>query len=327
MSYHRKPKGFTLLEMMLVMAIMGTVMAMVIGFINQRTQQMRDDKTTAQLQQVLNAGLAYYVGNSAWPAAGLASTLVPTYLTGNFANNLWGNPFNIGFSPGSATTPPALFFVYTQIGPTSSTNTTNGEALAIAGRLPMGYTATIVTASPPAQATCTVGAVCYVVAAVNIPGQNLNNASAMNFAGLYHPGACVPVPTCPVDALGASMVPEVFVVPVSVSGLNDPGNRNLYPISSFTAYATSASATPSLCSTDYTGTSDGATSTAGTGCNTMTGTAASGQYWRACLQVVTAKGNVSSTNPSWDNLGYVAAFTRCSKTNEASGSTMAIFGY
>ena len=38
---------------------------------------------------------------------------------------------------------------------------------------------------------------CEVVAAVNIPGQNLNNAGAVTFAGLYYHGGCVPVPQCP----------------------------------------------------------------------------------------------------------------------------------
>jgi hypothetical protein len=120
----------------------------------------------------------------------------------------------------------------------------------------------------------------------------------------------------------------VFVVPVSVSGLNDSSGNpaatttNLYPISSFTAYATAISAAgqdPVAC-TDISGTTD----TSGYTCGEKVGDyfpALSQQTWRVCLQVVTQKGNVAQTNTSqWGNYVTLAAFTRCAIPGEPIGS-------
>ena len=175
-----------------------------------------------------------------------------------------------------------------------------------------------------APAACAVDSACLVVAAVNIPGQNLNNAKAINFAGVYHPGACVPVPTCPTDAQGVAMTPEVFVVPISLTGYNDANQSYAYPINSFTAFVSGTYSTSPANCPGYTGLNYGSSACPGAG---STGVAnPSGLYWRVCLQVITTKGDVAATNPNWDQLGYVAAFTRCSISNEPSGSGINIFG-
>src|SRR3990167_4002971 len=337
--HHKQWKGFTLLEMMLVMAIMATVMAMVLGFIQQRTQQLRDDKTTAQLQQVLNAGLAYYVVNGKWPDPLVLSTLTTgsTYLPSTFLNNFWSNPFVIGTAP--APTPPvipappsssvpALFYVYTRIGTATSTNQTNAEALIISGQLSMGFTATAPPASTttmPTARTCVVGQPCYVVAAVNIPGQSLNTASAINFAGIYHPGACVPVPTCPIDPTGAAMTPQIIVVPLSMSGLNDYRSMNLYPINSFTAYALGGTSNNPPGCPNGAGGSPGPSGPDAPPCGNADANSYTGNSWRACAKIITPKGDVSTGNDWWAQSVYLWAFTRCSPNNEPKGSNLQVF--
>lgn len=311
-----KEKGFTLIELLLVMVIISIIIYASIGYIQQKIQQMRIDRTSTQMQQILNAGLAYYVANGQWPPAASTtdlSALQGTYLPPSSVSlvNPWGKPYQISSSA-------QLFYVWTQ----TTTVTTSGASAAanvIAGTLPLAYTSTAAGTPPAAGSQCTNQNSCYVVASVNIPGQNLNNARAVNFAGLYHHGACVPVPSCPVDASGTTMTPQIMVVPVSVSGLNDtdqpsPAKSNVYPISSFTAYATSAATNPNACT--------GGTQVACTPINPVAGAT----YWRVCLQVVTEKGTVSSSAGSaWGQYVTLMAITRCAITNEPSGSGFSIY--
>lgn len=323
-------KGFTLIEMLLVLVIISMIIYMAVGYIEQRTLQTRMDRTSLQMQQILNAGLAYYVAHGSWPPNPALSNLQGTYLPPSSIpfQSPWGQQY---VAVGAQGTPPAQFFVYTNI---TAGGSTTAAANIIAGKLPLAYTTSAAPSgnSPPASGSaCAATATsCYVVASVNIPGQNLNNAPAVNFAGVYNHGGCVPVPTCPVDNTGTTMTPEIMVVPVSVSGVNDPGSpNNYYPISSFTAYATS-----------NTGAGNTPTDTSPPGCTTgganpsttpdctanlqTTGTAAA--YWRVCLQVITEKGDVNSTNTDqWGKDVTLMAITRCAIQNEPSGSNFNVF--
>ena len=62
--------------------------------------------------------------------------------------------------------------------------------LVIAGELPVAYVS-------DKYGDPYVSGNVYVTAQVTTPGQNLNNARSVNFVGIYHNGACVPVPNCP----------------------------------------------------------------------------------------------------------------------------------
>jgi hypothetical protein len=182
-----------------------------------------------------------------------------------------------------------------------------------------------------------------VTAQVTIPGENSNNARSVNFSNIYHQGGCVPVPVCP-----TGMIAEIFVVPVSVAGTNDvasngSGNGNqgvspqtVYPLMSFTAFATpSAGAagpgnggpgggnTPPTCDAAATDTTCYSDVSGGLGVS-------SGDYWRACMQVVTQKGDVSVTNTAsgsgaWGYNVDILAITRCSPAAEPSGSGIGVF--
>ncbi len=339
MTQFKKHQGFTLLEVLLVLVIVSSMLYMFFNLMQQKTEAVRRTRVVLQMQQILDAGLSYYVTNSKWPPATSASSSMdalqgndtstsPTgttvYLTpkyGTVIDSPWNQPFFAGNSN-------SLFYVYTEI-----TNTAHPDVTAqiIAGMLPMSYTATSIPASPdtlPAQAMCaTTATSCYVVSTVNIPGYNLNNARAVNFAGLYHYGACVPVPTCPVDPTGTQMIPQIVVVPVQVTGLNDQPsgctadangnysctNMNAYPLTSFTAYATGPGpgANPAACG-------DGGITT--TCYATPTTTLTTGTYWRVCLSLATEKGTVTPSNDlAWGQLsGTIMAITRCATAAEAA---------
>lgn len=310
-------KGFTLIEMLLVLAVVSSLIYMAIGFQQQQIIENRISRSSVQMQQILVAAASYYVLCNSWPSdiATLQtqgsitcgnSTLTSTgFLPTGAIKSPWG-----GVAYGVTST-VKNFYVYATI--TASRNTlANGYATMILGRLPIAYTANSVAATPPDKAACT-GTTCYVVAQIGIPPQNINKATGLNFAGVYRHGGCVPVPQCKVDVTGTTMKAQVYVVPVSVSGMNELGN--VYPISSFTAYATAVGVNPPAC-----------TGGSAVACQPVSPVYTGEQYWRACLQVVTSHGLAAPTG--WGEQVTLAAFTRCVPNQDPlpnSGSDFSVF--
>lgn len=347
-------RGFTLIEMLLVMVIIGIIVFASIGYIQRRTAQMRVDRASLQMQQILNAGLAYYVDHGTWPKD--ITLLYGTYLP-SFPSNTFQNPWGIAYSA-FPTLDGKLYYVVSRVrlGTGTTQNYPMIYASQLVGTLPLAYTSTdpgdLIAVPPPISKPCKASdTTCYVAAAVNVPGQNLNNATSVTFAGLYHHGGCVPVPTCPLDSTGATLTPQVFVVPVSVSGVNDPngvdiyGNPYVYPISSFTAYAVpngvpaAGDTTPPACETPPRVTTNSVTYPAGDDCAAKSGGGTyylnpsdvkSNSYWRVCLQVVTEKGDVAltpgtSSSNAWGQWVTLMAFTRCAPPKEPAGSTFQVY--
>lgn len=298
MSFLRKNQsGFSLLEMMLVGVILSMFIYMGIGYMQTRTRALMLDRASAQMQQILNAGLAYYVNNGTWPSS-IAVLQSGSYLPPTVVSP-WATSYSISTTGG-------VFNVTVTLPSALANRDSIGRILA--GKLPL---ATSTTGAPTTMIT----------ASVNIPGQNLNNATAVNFAGLYHNGACVPAPTCPVDPSGANLTPQIMVVPVSVSGMA-AGDTKVYPLSSFTAFATAltdlASGGPPDCGTN---------STASAACysDVYGGTQiTSGKYWRVCLQVVTENGPVTWNNTT-GQYASVMAITRCGISSENTGSSFNVW--
>lgn len=327
--------GFTLIEVMLVLVIISIIIWASVGYMQQKTLQMRIDRASIQMQQILNAALAYYVTNGKWPDPVALSTLQGSYLPPGTMKNPWGQDYLLSvYAPPASppnNIPLPMFYVYTAVRQSgAATGSAAATANVIAGTLPLSYATADTSGSttqPPAEGTpCTASTTtCYVVATVNIPGQELSSARAVNFAGLYKHGGCIPVPQCPTDRQGnATLTPQVMVVPVSVSGVNDEANpTNVYPISSFTAYAkgnTPLDASPPECK-------DGGPPATGLDCTAgpsigPTTTA----YWRACLQVITERGNVAVDRTSrWGDAVTLMAITRCAVSNEPAGSTFDVY--
>ena len=112
------------------------------------------------------------------------------------------------------------------------------------------------------------------------------------------------MPNCP-----AGTTAQLLLTPVQVSGTYDgdtpSGQPNVYPISSFVAYPKGPSAgNPPACVSG--GPTPACTGGSGNG------------YWRACMQVVTEQGTVTSSG--WYQYQALMAATRCSITGEPAGS-------
>lgn len=379
---NKKMKGFSLLEVLLVLAIVSSVMVLLMNYTSQKSLELRRDKTVIQIQQILNAGMSYYLTSGYWPLKNASVTntlcysgsgsptwtdltnLKPNYLPPNLANNPFltssgTNPYMIGCNTVSN---GGGFFLYTTVD-------TPANASVIAGRLPLAYITTpdsVLNGIPPVQdpaCKTSLGANCTtVVASVNIPGQNLNNARSVNFAGVFYSGSCVPAPNCP-----PGMTPNIFVMPSGVSGVNDtvtctssdPSTctGNIYPMSSFTAFARggpnpisggapipvapgsggASGQGPYDCRVTSTGTmiQEGcfeklSDNTGSSGTNiTSDGT----KYWRVCLTVTTQKGLVypvtGSTYKAQQGMmmGTIVAFTRCvpNKGTENPGGSLDVW--
>lgn len=342
--------GFTLLETMLVLALIGTMLVMAINYGARHMAQQRLEMSALQMQQILNAGLAYYTSHGTWPStcafasnsatnASTWSSISALSTAGYLPANLERNAFGYSYAMSCDRITGGVFYVMTQV-------SSHAIALALAGELPLGY-----TSDQYGNPSTTEN---YVTAQVTIPGQNLNNARSVNFSGIYHHGACVPVPNCPGYDPSASapgckngrtdcMVPQIMVVPVAVSGVSDPPPSplpspyvpNVYPIASFTAYAYGPAGAPVDCLTGATATACTGTALQSTSAssNTPLGTgiaSPNGLYWRVCLQVVTQKGVVAQTNTAtgmdaWGQYASLMVITRCTPPNEPFGSDFGVY--
>ena len=339
-----KQKGFTLIETLMVIAILGGMMVLALNYGTRQVTQQRRDKTALQMQQILNASLAYYTAYGTWPVPGgkcnfssksTNNSTAPSPLTtltdaGFFPSAISTNAFGFPYGVACDSVTGGVFYVITQLD-------TKANALVIAGELPVSYLSDKY-GNPDDDDL-------YVTSQVTTPGQNLNNARSVNFAGVYHHGACVPVPACPGYDVKANtsgpgacysgtncMVPQIMVAPASVSGLQDAYGgaftpTNTYPITSFTAYALGPKTykTVPACPAD---------NPSKTGCDwgpdgIPIGSKASpvGLYWRVCLQVATEKGIISNlpNNEEWGKYVSMIAMTRCTPPSEPFGSDFTVY--
>lgn len=365
----KKVEGFTLLEILLVLVIASSLVVLMLNYSTQKADQMRRDKATLQVQQILNSALSFYLNNSFWPVSGAtisnlacdSSTwtdvsqgqLPPNYIPKTFKQNPYGKTIYTNCSNPSN---GGGFYVY-------STVSSVVNAQIIAGNLPMAFitdTSGVNTIPPKQSSQCQPSsgqppAACnIVVASVNIPGQNLNNARSVNFAGLYYSGSCVPAPNCP-----PGMKADIIVSVASAAGINDSptcsgaGNQkpydpagctgSIYPMSSVIAFArggtlpvqnsnypsntidpVSPSPGPLDCAVKSTPANVACLKTyldPGTGgSSTSFSTSDNIKYWRVCLMVMTEKGLVtpaSAPNPTQQGkmMGSIMAVTRCVPNN------------
>lgn len=362
--YQRKSKGFTLLEMILVIAIMGMILVAMSKYAVIKVDQLKRDRMALQIQQIENAAMAYYVSTGTWPgttagvACGTAATnlsssilISSNYLPASMIKSPYGTSYKYS-CPTLNSSPLAAYLVSSG---TVGAITGPASAQIIASMVPGGYVSNYPLASDPKNG---------VNSQVIVPGQNLNNARSVNFAGIYKSGACVPAPTCPLG-----MSPTILVTPAAVSGVNDAPvtctsatdpstctNVVVNPVSSFTAFARgNSSALPDVdpnvldcevVNTPQTAKCSDATMTppAG-GTNAYASVSATDPvgttYWRVCLSVITQKGRVIVKPTTTDAtpvpipyafnqgrlMGSILAITRCAPTtgDSPSGSPISVW--
>ncbi|MBV8801362.1 MAG: type II secretion system protein, partial [Gammaproteobacteria bacterium] len=123
--------GFTLLEMLLVMAIIAGIMLGIATYSQQRILQLREDRAVLQIQQILNAGLAYYLNNTQWPdsiSTNLQGTATSAgYLPGPSSavtiSNPWGTSYIIGNTTMKTLSSTGIFAVCTTVNAGAATST------------------------------------------------------------------------------------------------------------------------------------------------------------------------------------------------------------
>lgn len=307
----QKNRGVTLLEVLLVLAISAAILLMLINYVQRKGEDVRRSQTSVQMQAIMNAALAYYIANTKWPTS-IQDLQTEGYLPDIALNNPWGEPYLVNTSDLDSNL--GFLYVHTDVHSTIS-------AQLIAASLPLAHE----------QSDST-----EVVAVVNVPAQSLNQARAVQFAGVYNNGGCVPVPTCP-----DKLKPQIYAVPAEVYGVfNKPNctgpnrydcrNVSVTPITQLAAYAKGPvelsgggqlqncyNTNTSACKKDRSG-------------NMIH----SGEYWRVCLSVTSLNGRVNPDAEAWGKLvGSIVAMTRCVATNdsgavvEPTGSNFSVWWY
>ncbi len=191
--------GFTLMEMILVALIVSGLLAMYIRYTAQQVETARIARVVTQIQQIENAGLAYYMDNNNWgtTTTGEALTASSNYVQYNYLSGQsgvvpatpWGGSYTI------------------------KVNATGGLQLSLT--VPDPNTAQLLaTRLPIASASGTT-----VTTQINVPAQVLNKAKSLTSAAIYNHGACVPAPVCP-----KGMSPQIIVLPTGITGYYGSGS-------------------------------------------------------------------------------------------------------
>ncbi|GEM_PF-3625677 len=90
----QKARGFTLMELMFVIAITAMLGSAIIPQLMTKAEVRRAEKTAEEMRSWLEAGLAYYAANNAWPAD--ANTLVTNqYMPVSALTNPWGYSYTL----------------------------------------------------------------------------------------------------------------------------------------------------------------------------------------------------------------------------------------
>jgi len=181
-------KGYTLLELMLVIALMAVIAMAGLATLQSRTQTIKIDKAAIEMQHWLEAGMGYFVDKQEWPSS-ISEIVSKGYMPDGSSGpdgpngnnkNPWGYPYQI------KTIGRNLFAVSTVTPQFKAKNKkSNHMAIAkrVASRLPNAY-ASLIAEEPT------------VVATVTVPGQVRNASTVISVATVESNKGYVEKPIC-----------------------------------------------------------------------------------------------------------------------------------
>jgi prepilin-type N-terminal cleavage/methylation domain-containing protein len=251
MVLQQKYSGFTLLELMLVLALVAVLTVAGLAAYQIQQRNFKIDKTALQMQQWLQAGMAFYVDCNQWPPDSTSDTNILSAMTGKTTlmpqecptltaptlraympagadtNGPWPNSYHIGVGEGAYSN---MFQVTTDL-PFDNTDSPPGlQAIAagIAGRLP-NASVTADTSGPTPEL--------QIQTAVGIPGSAASNHGYILNMQVVNSNqvsnVLYPQPSdCP-----KNMIPQVGIAPIT---FNAPERNTFDSITTFAPQSVSA---------------------------------------------------------------------------------------
>ncbi|OYX41239.1 hypothetical protein B7Y94_05345 [Candidatus Saccharibacteria bacterium 32-49-12] len=83
-----KQKGFTIVELLIVIVVIGILAAISIVAYNNVTQKARDDQRVTDARNIINAAASYQAENGTWPTAAQLTSYTTVKLSGSAASNI-----------------------------------------------------------------------------------------------------------------------------------------------------------------------------------------------------------------------------------------------
>ena len=170
--YQIKKKGFSLIEIMLVLGIVSSILVMLIRVALIQASQASVNVAAIQIQQVLNAGMAFYITNGYWPSQTSASAAcgqaasISTLQNANYLP-LYFNPPYIGATYTVSCNASSGTFSVTLTLPVTYPNATAITAM-IAAKVPLSST----SFTTPVTGVAPVAPVLPIPAQYQVTGQS-----------------------------------------------------------------------------------------------------------------------------------------------------------
>jgi len=92
-SSHQRRRGFSLIELLLVVTILGIIAALVVPRVSTSTDMAAEKVRASHVAQLNGAIEQYYLTNGSWPTD--LTDLVGTYLVDGVPTNPMGGPYSI----------------------------------------------------------------------------------------------------------------------------------------------------------------------------------------------------------------------------------------